>query len=243
MDATVYDLETRIEHTHWWFVGRRRLLARAIEALDLPREARILDVGSGTGSNLRLLGELGFCNYLGVDASEISVRHCASKGLGEVMLGDACALELAADSVDLVMATDIVEHVEDDVGALREIRRVLRPGRHAIVTVPAFPSLWSLHDEIVHHKRRYRRGELERRIDEAGLELCAGFYFNYLLFVPIWLARQTFRLLGLGVENENEVNSPLINSGLERIFSLDVWSAPFIRPPFGVTYYALLRCP
>ncbi len=241
MDAYAYDLETRIESTHWWLVGRRRFLARAIEAVALPREARVLDVGSGTGSNLRLLRELGFIDYRGVDASELAVSYCAEKGLGHVDLGDVCALETADASMDLVMATDIIEHVDDDTAALREIRRVLRPGRHAIVTVPAFPSLWSRHDESAHHKRRYRRGELERRIADAGLVLRRGFYFNYLLFVPIWLARQTFRLLGIEVENENEVNSRALNAALAWIFGLDVVSAPLLRPPFGVTYYALLQ--
>lgn len=239
MEQSVYEVESRVEQSHWWFAGRRRLIARVIEGLGLSKDARVLDVGSGTGTNLRLLGELGFINFSGVDMSESSVHFCAQKGLGTVELGDACALPCDDGSVDLVVATDIVEHVDDDSAALREILRVLKPGGRAILTVPAFQSLWGLQDEVSHHKRRYRKHDFEARIRSAGLELRRSFYFNYLLFVPIWLARQCIRLLGVELESENQLNTSTLNAALSWLFAFDVWSAPYLRPFFGVSIFAL----
>ena len=239
MEPFVYDVESRVEESHWWFAGRRRLLARVIDELNLPKDARVLDVGSGTGTNLRLLSQLGFINFTGVDASESSIRFCSEKGFGTVEMGDACDLPCEDRSVDLVLATDIVEHLDDDAAALREFRRVLRPGGCAIVTVPAFQSLWGLQDEVSHHKRRYRKRDFESRITNAGLGLRRSFYFNYLLFGPIWLARQCIRLFRVRLESENQLNTSALNSALSCLFAFDVWSAPFLRPFFGVSIFAL----
>lgn len=239
MEPSVYEVESRVEESHWWFAGRRRLLARVIDQLNLPKDARVLDVGSGTGTNLRLLSQLGFINFSGVDASESSIRFCAEKGLGAVELGDACELPCEDRSIDLVVATDIVEHLDDDAAALREFRRVLRPGGCAILTVPAFQSLWGLQDEVSHHKRRYRKADFESRISSAGLDLRRSFYFNYLLFAPIWIARQCIRLLRVELESENQLNTSALNFVLSWLFAFDVWSAPYLRPFFGVSIFAL----
>ena len=129
----------------------------------------------------------------------------------------------------LVLATDIVEHVDDDVRALSEIRRVLAPGGTAVITVPAFESLWGVQDDVSHHKRRYRKRQLEERLRAAGLETVEVFYFNYLLFFPIWLARQVINGLRLKVQNENLVNTSLLNRILTAIFTLDVRTARWVH--------------
>jgi SAM-dependent methyltransferase len=232
-------VEAEVERSHWWFAGRRRLLARQIRRLALPSSACILDVGTGTGTNLRLLTELGFEDVTGVDASDDAVRLCAEKHPGLVEKGDACALPFPDASFDLVLATDVLEHLEDDGKALAELRRVLRPGGSALLTVPAFPSLWGLQDEVSHHRRRYRRRDFEQRLERSGLALRECFHFNYLLFGPIWLARQAIRCLGLRLDSENQVNTPVLNQLLGWVFGLDVWSAPRLRPPFGVSIFAL----
>lgn len=243
MEPSVYEVESRVEAHHWWFAGRRRLLARVIAELDLAKDARVLDVGSGTGTNLRLLGELGFIDFGGVDRSERAIRFCAEKGLGHVELGDARALPDDDRSVDLLIATDIVEHVEDDAAALREFRRVLKPGGRVILTVPAFPSLWGLQDVVSHHQRRYRRDDFVARIEAAGLVTRTSFHFNYLLFGPIWLARQLIRIFDVKLESENQLNGSALNALLAWIFAFDVWSAPRIRPAFGVSIFALAERP
>jgi SAM-dependent methyltransferase len=239
MEISTYAIEAQVEATHWWFTGRRRLLGRMIAAFGLPADARILDIGTSTGTNLRMLRDLGFSRYEGLDMSDEAVRWCADKGYGKVTRGDACALPFPNANFDLVLATDIIEHVDDDVLALGEIRRVLKPGGRVLVTVPAFPILWGLQDEIGHHKRRYRMAELVTRIGQADLVVHRRFHFNYLLFLPILLARRIIAVFGIRLQNENEVNSPLINRVLSWVFRFDVWTAPKVKPPFGVSCLAV----
>jgi SAM-dependent methyltransferase len=239
MEISTYAIEAQVEATHWWFTGRRRLLGRMIAAFGLPADARILDIGTSTGTNLRMLRDLGFSRYEGLDMSDEAVRWCADKGYGKVTRGDACALPFPNANFDLVLATDIIEHVDDDVLALGEIRRVLKPGGRVLVTVPAFPILWGLQDEIGHHKRRYRMAELVTRIGQADLVVHRRFHFNYLLVLPILLARRIIAVFGIRLQNENEVNSPLINRVLSWVFRFDVWTAPKVKPPFGVSCLAV----
>ncbi|MBL0141887.1 MAG: class I SAM-dependent methyltransferase [Betaproteobacteria bacterium] len=239
MDSATYAVESQVEQTHWWFVGRRRLFRAHIEALRLPADAAVLDVGTSTGTNLRLLKEMGFTRYRGLDPSPDAIRWCAEKGLGVVDQGTVAAIPFPDATFDLVIATDIIEHVDDDVGALAELRRVLKPGGTLLLTVPAFPSLWGLQDEVAHHKRRYRAGPLLERVTRAGLACRESYHFNFLLFVPIWLARQVIRLLGIRLESENQVNTPALNGILKAIFAADVALARVLRPPFGVSILAL----
>jgi SAM-dependent methyltransferase len=241
MDADTYAVEAQVEADHWWFVGRRALFAREIEALGLRRQSAVLDIGTSTGTNLRLMRDMGFGDVIGLDFSEEAVRYCASKGLGQVRRGDVCAIPFDNASFDLVLATDIIEHVDDDALALREISRVLRPGGVALLTVPTFQSLWGLQDEVSHHKRRYRLGELVDKVRDAGLSPLRSYYFNYLLFLPIWLARQVIALLGVRLQSENQVNTAALNKLLGAIFHLDVRTAGMVRPPLGVSAMVIAK--
>jgi SAM-dependent methyltransferase len=243
LDQATFAAEARIESTHWWFVERRRLFAALIRECGLPADARVVDIGTGTGANLRLLKQLGFTNVTGIDPSEDAARWCAEKGLGEVQAGDARALPLPDRSVDLVVATDVVEHVDDDQRAVSEIYRVLRPGGIVLFTVPAFSSLWGLQDEVSHHHRRYRMGPFLKMLDKARFRVTNKFHFNYILFLPIFLARQLIRALKIRLASENEVNNPLLNFLLRIVFRLDVTTAPYFRPPFGVSILVLARRP
>lgn len=243
LETSAMAVEARVEADHWWFRGRRRLVGRILRDLGVPPGARVLDVGSGTGTNLRLLSELGFSRVVGLDRSEASPRFCRDKRLGEVERGDLCALPFAEGSFDLVLATDVLEHVDAEDRALAEIRRVLCPGGLLLATVPAFRALWGLQDEVSHHRRRYRRGELLARIGACGLEAERCFHFNVLLFAPIWLARQLLRLLRVRVASENEINAPWLNAVLTRLFAFDVDWASRLRPPFGVSLLAVARRP
>ena len=239
MEASVYEIEAAVEETHWWFVGRRKLFAGELARARVPRDGRVLDIGTSTGSNLRMLRDLGFHNVVGIDSSDEAILFCSSKGLGTVRKGDVCALPFPSRSFDLVLATDIIEHVEDDAQALREISRVLAPGGRALITVPAFRSLWGPQDELAQHKRRYRLQPLGERIAASGLQPLAGYYFNYLLFAPIWVARRCIQRFGIRLKSENQVNTPVLNALLSAIFSFDVMTAPWLHPPFGVSILCL----
>ncbi|QJR16497.1 class I SAM-dependent methyltransferase [Usitatibacter palustris] len=239
MDLATYAVEAEVERTHWWFAGRRKMLRRLITGLGIARDARILDIGTSTGTNLRMLKEMAFTRYEGLDMSDDAVRWCDSKGLGKVTRGDVCNIPFPDATFDLVLATDIIEHVDDDGRALAEIRRVLKPGASVIITVPAFQFLWGLQDDVAHHKRRYRGGQVDAVIAGAGLQRRASFYFNFILLAPIYAARQVIRLMRIPLRSENEVNGPFVNRLLNWIFGFDVAVAPWLHVPFGVSYLAV----
>jgi SAM-dependent methyltransferase len=211
--------------------------------MGIPSGSRILDIGTSSGTNLRMLREMGFSDVTGLDSSTEAIRFCVENGLGTVQLGDINAMPFADRTFSLVLATDIIEHVDDDVGALAEVARILKPGHHALITVPAFPILWGFQDDVSLHKRRYRMAPLLERIRAAGLEPQARYHFNYLLFGSIWSARQIMKVWRHRFGSESEVNSPLMNRVLSTIFNLDVMTAPRVRPPFGVSILVVARKP
>jgi SAM-dependent methyltransferase len=243
LQESVYAADARLEEDHWWYVGRRKLFARLILEMDLDFGAPVLDVGTSAGTNLRMLRDLGFANVTGLDFSEEAIRFCAQKGLGTVRQGDITAMPFADDAFSLVVASDIIEHVDEDDRALAEIARVLRPGATALITVPAFPSLWGFQDEVSRHKRRYRMEQIVARISAAGLEPGRRFHFNYLLFAPIWVARQVMKRWRHSYRSESEVNTPLINRVLSPIFAFDILTAPHLALPFGVSILVMARKP
>ena len=241
MESFNYEIEARERENHWWFVVRQKFFAREIRKLGLARNANILDLGTSTGTNLQMLKDLGFTNVTGLDLSPEAIRFCAQKGLGPVIEGSIESLPFTDNAFDLVLATDVIEHVDHDLKAVSEINRVLRPNGRVILTVPAFPSLWGLQDEVSHHKRRYRMKPLKEIVRQSGLREEKNFYFNYLLFLPIFVTRQILSRKKHQIKNENEINSPMINSVLKWVFSLDVLTAPFLKPVVGVSAYLLAR--
>ncbi len=243
MDKSLYAFEAKLEQTHWWFVGRRRLFRHEIAALRLPKDARILDAGTSTGTNLRMLADAGYRQPLGLDLSHEAIRFCAEKSLGEVHWGNICALPFGDASFDLVLATDILEHVDDDGAGAREIARVLKPGRYALITVPAFQSLWGRQDEIAHHFRRYRMLELKHIIEAAGLQPLHFYYFNYLLFAPIWMVRKILNFFSVKFDSEGQFNNNFLNHLFAMIFYLDIRTAPWLKSPFGVSILLVAKKP
>jgi SAM-dependent methyltransferase len=241
MEVGVYEIEAEIEATHWWFVGRRRLFAAEIGQIGLDRDAAVLDIGTSTGTNLRMLRTLGYRNVEGLDASEEAIRFCAEKGFPRVRIGDLCGMPFAPNAFDLVLATDVIEHVDDDAQAIAEIARILKPGGVALITVPTFGCLWGLQDEVAKHKRRYRKSELLQLVTRSGMRIERQYYFNYLLFLPIWFGRKMIRVLRPALKSEAEMNSPLINRLLSIVFAADTMTAPVLRVPFGVSALVLAR--
>jgi ubiquinone/menaquinone biosynthesis C-methylase UbiE len=235
LEKQVYEIEAKVEAEHWWFVGRRQLFANEIARASIRQSSLVLDVGIGSGSNLRMLGQMGFRHVTGLDTNPDVIRICQDKGFASVQQGSISNLPFSSESFDFVLATDGIEHAQDDMAALKEIYRILRPGGCVLITVPAFQSLWGLQDDVALHYRRYRLHTLVERVIGAKLTIVRSYYFNYLLFAPIWTARQIIRFARIRLESENEVNSPLINRILTAIFRLDIATAPLLRPPFGVS--------
>ena len=241
MEDSVYEVEARVEAEHWWFRGRRLLFAKELRDLEIGVSARGLDIGTGTGSNLRMLRKQGYQNITGVDLNELAARYCLAKGFNSVLVGDANHLPFAESQFDLILATDTIEHIEDDQKSLEEIYRLLSPGGYAIVAVPAFPALWGLQDIVAQHKRRYRIGDLREKIRSCGLTIRKAYYFNYLLFVPIWVARRLIKMFRIRLASESQLTWPLLNRLLYAIFAFDVRTAPLLRPSFGVSIMVIAQ--
>lgn len=187
MEEHVYQQLYDLEDGHWWFRGRRAVLWAMLRRAGLPDRPQVLDAGCGTGRNLAEFGRLGTAR--GVDPSRQAIEFCRRRGLGEVEAAGIEALPFADGTFDLILATDVLEHVERDDLAASELRRVAAPGALLVVTVPAYRWLWSQHDDSHHHLRRYTARSLSGRLTSAGWRPVMLTYFNTLLLPPIALVR------------------------------------------------------
>ena len=238
-----YELQThRAEDRHWWYRGRRRVLERVIAGLRLPARARILDAGCGSGRNMLELARHGAVT--GIELSPTSVELARARDAGEVLAGSVLEMPLESDSVDLAVCLDVIEHLADDVGALRELRRVVVPGGSLLVTVPAYQWLWSGHDEVNHHHRRYNRRSLERAAAQAGWETVRTTHFNSLLLPVAILLRILDRFSRSTTESSLDLWVPPrpLNWLLERPMLLE---AALVggggRIPVGLSLLAVFR--
>lgn len=241
MKKITYDVERNLERFHWWFVGRRKLFRVLFSFVGVQDDLRVIDIGCGVGSNLRLLQSMGF-KLVGMDSEMYSLLQ-TRKSLSTVPLvnGDVMRLPVKADGIDLILASDILEHLDEDTIAIREIYRVLKSEGKVIFTVPAFRSLWGVQDIAGMHRRRYSKKELLKKIEGEGFKILRSSYFNFFLFFPILIGRRIIHLLGLRIESENEINFPLTNFFLKLVFSIEPHYLKFFSFPFGVSIYCIAK--
>lgn len=235
-----YEVEAKVETFHWWFVVRRKLLRFLLSSVNIPRNSLVLDVGCGTGSNLRTLISAGL-NPVGLDRSSFALKLVRSKETLPLLVGDLNSLPIKTSSVGLIIAMDIFEHLENDSGGISGCYRVLREGGILILTVPAFNSLWGIQDVVTGHKRRYSKKEITNKLKGGGFDLLKSSYFNFFLFFPILIARRFIHLLGLKIESENKVNSPSLNFFLKTIFSIEPHVLRHFSFPFGVSIFCIAK--
>jgi SAM-dependent methyltransferase len=249
MRKDIYELTYRSEESHWWYVGRRRVILSWLGGA-LPKTAgaakslRLLDYGCGTGINLVHLARIG--TAFGVDAAPDAIAFCRQRGLDNVIhassLAEITAANVFGGDFDVVTMFDVLEHLPDDVAALRRVRRLLKPGGLLVLTVPAFDWLWSGEDVVSEHLRRYTRRSLSCALREAGYETRRMSYFNSLLFplqAGFVLCSRAFSSRA-GSMPETMVK-PLprpVNSALAAIVSVE----SMVLPKFGFPIGASLIC-
>jgi SAM-dependent methyltransferase len=238
-----FELQTHhVEDRHWWYRGRRTVLERVIADLPLPFPARVLDAGCGSGRNMVELGRLG--TVTGVELSGTSVGLAREREAGEVIEGSVLEMPFDSDSFDLAVSLDVIEHLEHDLDALAELRRVVALGGSLLVTVPAYGWLWSGHDEVNHHHRRYTRRSLQRVAEQAGWKQVRTTYFNSFLLPVAILLRALERLSTKTTESSLDLWVPPepLNWLLERPLALE---AALIgrggRIPAGLSLLAVFR--
>lgn len=237
MDPSAYQGMNAVENRHWWFTARRKIIDRLIADMGLRHDARILEAGCGTGGNLALLARHGALEAFEYDAE--ARRLAALKGVCPInagMLPDG--VDAPDASYDLIAMLDVLEHVDADAASLATLRDKLVPGGRLLVTVPAMPFLWSRHDELHHHKRRYTKASLSAALATAGLSIDRIGYFNSLLF-PLAVAQ---RLAAKATGREEPLDAvPVgpVNSALEAVFASERHMVGKIAFPFGLSLFAV----
>jgi SAM-dependent methyltransferase len=194
-----------VEDQHFWFRGRRRVIWAMLFRAGITSAPRILDAGCGTGRNLVEFGSLGVAE--GVDFSAEAVEFCRQRGLVGVQRAPIEELPFEGGRFDLIFATDVIEHLEDDRRALTELRRVAAPGAHLVLTVPAYQWLWSPFDDSLHHRRRYTLRRLHRQVTATGWEPQVQTYF-YSAVLPAVVAVRAVRRMRPGEPRSSDLAPP-----------------------------------
>jgi SAM-dependent methyltransferase len=239
MEDQVYRLLYEVENEHWWFTARKEILLRYLDArLPLPPTARLLDVGCGTGAILESFSRR--YQAFGTDTAPQAIAFCRERGLQRLHCGTLDTYPLS-EPFDLITMLDMLEHVEDDDGLLRTGRRLLSDGGHILIAVPAFPSLWSKHDDILHHKRRYTRRGLRRLVEHAGFTVEHLTFLNCFLFPVAWMKRVAASATGTGEANDLEIPSRPLNGALREIFRIERRILPRASLPIGLSLLCLAR--
>ncbi len=220
MDRIVHERMAAHDSTHWWYRARRDILRDYIARYaGLPPGARILEIGCGTGHNLSMLAQFGSVEAIEIDDAS---RAIASERLGQPV-GSAPLPELPGverGGYDMVAVLDVVEHIADDVAALKAMATLLKPGGTILIAVPAHQWLWSAHDVVNHHHRRYSKATLTAAIEAAGLRARKTRWFNSLLFPLAAAARVAVKLTGRDDSDDSPPAKPL-NALFERVFRLE----------------------
>jgi SAM-dependent methyltransferase len=242
MQHHTYSIMYEVEGKHWWFLGRRKIIEGFVESICREigkRTPRILDVGCGTGANLQMLSQFGVAE--GVDISSEALDFCRARGLSKVRQGAAESLPYEDASFDLVTGLDVVEHLDNDVAGLREMRRVLRPRGRALLFVPAFMFLWGVQDDISRHRRRYTLRELRQNLGTAGFSIERATYANMTFFLPILIGRVLMRLTRIRPSSENNITIGALNGLLGRVLGAEGWWLKRMNFPFGVSIVCVAR--
>lgn len=248
MDPEQFRLHAFMEDRHWWFLGRRRIL-RTLAAPLLPASAdrHVVDLGCGTGGNAAAFAA--DCTVVGVDPDPGAIALARARFPSVTFrVGDVGAAGEAIEGADLVLLTDVLEHVDDDVGLLRAAARRAVPGARLLLTVPAHPELWSGHDVALGHRRRYTAASFRRLWEEVPVEAVLVSPFNARLY-PVARALRLLRRRGTDVERRTDLRLPPapVNRLLARIFGGEAGRlARALRgaaPPYrdGLSLLAVLR--
>jgi len=244
MDKTYFKQYYLQERNHWWFKVRAKILMKIIRRKLKKNDLKILNVGSATHRSSELLSEFG--DVQSIEYDKDCCRFVRNELGFDVLNGSATELPFKEESFDLVCAFDVIEHIENDMLAVQEMERVCKSNRgYIFITVPAFNSLWSDHDVINHHYRRYTLNNLLLIKSQKSKTIIKS-YFNFFLFPFIAL----FRVLGKfkfgrpkkpRSDFDNFQTNKFLDSIFEFIFNFEYYLLPLLRFPFGVSILLLYK--
>ena len=239
MENKIFEKMFALESNHWWFVARRKIIFSTINNLDLPRNIRILDAGCGNGDNLSLLSHFG--DLVAFEKNEEAFKRARSKKIGQIYKAEL-PYNLPSNiktNFDLIVLLDVLEHIDDDNQSLATVRSLMNDKALILITVPAFQWLWSDHDVLNHHRRRYSKSTLKEKLDLSGFRVKYISYFNTLLFPFALVERIKQKMFPPSTEEVLKIPNNKINFLLEKIFSYEVNFINKMSFPFGLSLLAI----
>lgn len=240
MDPKAYLEMKSVEQQHWWFVARRKIIGSVIAQLRLPENARILEIGCGTGGNLKMLSSFGRVDAIEMNPDAVALVQKEHGNSVHVVQGALPGIP--ADMLgqyDLVCMFDVLEHIADESAVLRDARSLLNQKGRLIVTVPAYQWLWGTHDEFLHHKRRYTLCRLGDGLKLNGFAPLRLSYFNTWLFPLVAIGRLFDKLFKPVSSTGTSVPAGWVNHLLQAVFASEQWLLRVGRIPFGVSLLAI----
>lgn len=243
MDKQFEEKYHRLEEDNWWFRGRRSLILNLFKKYNIDKNANILDIGCSGGALLKDLSLAGFNKLYGADISAEAVALAKSRGINNVFQADGVKIPGENETYDVLVASDVVEHIADDAAALQEWKRLLKNGGKLFIFAPAFKFLWSSHDEANHHFRRYSKKEFLQLLEKSGLAVQKISYWNFALFFPIALIRLVARLFNknAGQAKAGQLSGlpRFLNTALFRFLQAENYLLNSFNFPFGVSVFAV----
>ena len=231
-----------VEIDHWWFKSRRKYLLDLLK--DVPKDCKVLDIGCSSGIFLKDLENLGFKpeNLFGIDISEVAIKNCKSNGILNCFVMDAQNITLT-ENFDIIIASDCLEHLQDDKKALKNWKSLLKIGGQMYVFVPAFMSLWSYHDQINMHHRRYTKAELKSKIEVENLVIQKASYWNFFLFLPVYVFRKTTAVFQKNKTGESDISigKTIVNRTLLQLIVFENKLLKIMNFPFGVSTFCIAK--
>lgn len=241
MEKSYYKNYFVLEREHWFFKVRKKILIFFVRKY-VKLGSKIFDFGCGSGY---LVGELQKMGYdaSGMDVSSEAIEFGLSKGIRNLSVVRGSEIRPPEGGFDLILALDVIEHTEDDMETTRDLKRALKQGGMAIITVPAYQWMWGVQDEVAHHFRRYTMSSLIDVIKRSGdFKIVHKTYFNALLFAPIAIVRIFSKWFNLkDRESDFEIDNRVLSALFYFIFNIETWLLKFINFPFGVSVLVVLE--
>jgi len=242
MQEIVYHTNYQLETSYWWFVARNKIIYSLLKKYcPINNNANLLDVGCGTGGFASFISN--YIDVICLDTSELALSYCKKRGLSNLFFGTIADFNKKNIKMQFITMLDVVEHIANDREVLRQAFEALQNNGYLIATVPAYNWLWSRHDEIHMHQRRYNKKQFVELITTSGFEIVFSSYFNSFLFPLVAIKRLIERFLKNKKDSSSPVEkvSPLSNKILEKIFAFERIILKFIKFPFGLSIIVIAK--
>lgn len=236
MQEVVYHSNFSIEESYFWFLARNKIVSKIFKSIcHLKKGDNVMDIGSGTGGFAKILSEDYKVTCL--DTEPIALEYCKKRGLDDLHNCILADFQKGDRKIKAAFMLDVIEHIEKDAEVVSQVYDLLEPGGYFITTVPAYQWIWSHHDILHMHFRRYNKSNFQKLHKDAGFKILYASYFNTFLFLPAVLKRFLDKITNKDFTNAPPVDevSPTMNSLFTKIFSAEASFLPSFKFPFGIS--------